>query len=71
MLDKTLRKIDTHPILRRQILRILRQFCSGFAITAAPIRDNNPDAPALEAINEQINLTIPNLLRGMILQSIL
>ena len=69
-LDTTMKKLDTHPILRRQLMRIIRQYCSGFQIMKAPLLPSNPDLPALEAINDQINLTVPNLLRGMILRSL-
>ena len=32
-LDKELRGIDTHPLLRRQLMRIMRQYCSGYDVT--------------------------------------
>ena len=31
-LDKEMRKIDTHPIRRRQVMRVIRQYCSDFPI---------------------------------------
>ena len=69
-LDKSLQNIDTYPLLRRQLMRVLRQYCSGYPITPAPLRENDPDISALQAVNSQILLAIPNLLRGMVLRSI-
>ena len=70
-LDKTLTEIDTFPLLKRHLMKLLRKYCSNFPVYNIPENPANPDNDCIRSINVQMNFSPQNLLRSVLAKDII